>query len=485
MTMIDLPRILSMGPIWRYLALLELPGIAPTCGATARRPLLAVALQLPLLVAAADAETWPQFRGSGSDGIVSDTCPQSWDASTNVRWKVAMHGEGWSSPVVWNDHVFITEAVRTDVESTSDLSRPEPYRGGGGRRRTDLTQVTYRWDILCLDAATGALRWQRTARTGRPPIPRHSSNTYATETPVTDGERVYAYFGMNGVFCYDFQGNLVWERDLGTFEMRAGWGTASSPVLFEGLLFLQVDNEQQSFLVSLDADSGREIWRVDRPEPSQYSSPIIWQNSLRNELIVGGQTYRSYDPSTGRLLWQLDMEKGRSSATALAVGDRLYAGTEFRNRGGSDDGGGFLFAVLPGGDGSLSANGADDSHSLVAWRLPRSGIQMASPVLCEGYLYLLERRSGTLHCIDAGTGQVVYRRRIPGARAFWASPWTCDGRIYCPDADGTTYVLAGGPQFRVLSENVLGEQTWASPAIQHGALFLRTADHLYCIAERE
>jgi outer membrane protein assembly factor BamB len=299
---------------------------------------------------------------------------------------------------------------------------------------------------------------------------------------VTDGQRVYAYFGMTGVFCYDMDGQLQWKRDLGVYPMRAGWGTSSSPVLFGGKLFLQVDNEQQSFLVALDAQSGKEVWRASRNEPSQYSSPIIWQNSQRDELIVGGQVYRSYDPVTGELLWELDMAKGRSSATPLAVGDRLYVGTEFRNRGGSDDGGGFLFAVAPGGSGNITPPGNSSDH--VVWKIARSGIQMASPVYCAGHIYLLDRRSGILHCVDAGTGKTAYRERIPGARAFWGSPWTDGKRVYCLDDGGTTHVLAGGPQLRVLGRNVIDEQSWSSPAIANGALYLRTIDRLYCIAAR-
>jgi outer membrane protein assembly factor BamB len=429
------------------------------------------------------ADHWPQFRGTQWDGAVQSACPTVWDSSTNVRWKIPLAGEGWSCPVVWDDQVFLTAAVRTDTGPDDTSSRPEPYRGGGGRRRSDLTAAMYRWEILCLDADTGQVRWKRTARTGQPSLPRHSSNSYATETPVTDGQRVCAYFGMTGLYCYNLAGQLEWKKDLGTYEMRAGWGTASSPVLFQGRLFLQIDNQQRSFLVALDIASGDELWRVDRNEPSQYSTPIIWQNSQRDELIAGGQIYRSYDPASGKLLWELDMSKGRSSATPLAVGDRLYVGTEFRNRGGPDDGGGFLFAVKPGGFGDITPAGEADSTDYIAWKIPRSGIQMASPVFCAGHLYLLERRSSLLHCIRADTGDTAYRTRMPNARAFWASPWTDGNRVFCLDESGTTHVLAGGPEYRVLGRNVLGQQSWSSPAIANGALFLRTIDHLYCIAE--
>ncbi len=449
------------------------------------RPILAtfgllLAGGLPL-----QADNWPQFRGPQQDGSAASSCVSTWSEDENVHWQVALPGEGWSCPVVWGNQLFVTAAVRVDEQGNAADSRPEPYRGGGGRRRSDLTKATYRWEVRCLDVASGELLWRRTAQTGRPTMPRHSSNSYATETPLTDGERVYAYFGMTGLYCYDMAGEKQWEKDLGSYEMRAGWGTSSSPVLFDNKLFVQVDNEEQSFLVALAAETGEEIWRVPRDERSQYSSPIVWQNSVRNEIIVGGMIYRSYDPQTGERLWQLDMEKGRSSATPIADGDRLYVGTEFRNRGGADDGGGFLFAVKPGGRGDISPPPGASSSEFIAWKVSESGIQMASPVLAGGHLYFLERRRGVLRCLDAETGELAYRRRLPGARAFWASPWSCGDKVFCLDTGGTTYVLAAGPEYELLGENVIDEQAWSSPAIAHGAIFLRTIGHLYCFAGGE
>ncbi len=443
------------------------------------RSLLTVLSAVCLLYAnAASADQWPQFRGSNSDGVAGSPIPIRWNQAQNVRWKINVEGEGWSCPIVWDDLVFVTTAVNQD-----QASAPAPYEGGGGQQRADLQQQTYHWDLLCLDAATGRQRWRKTAHKGSPGFPRHSSNTYATETPLTDGERVYAYFGMVGLFCFDLDGNPLWQKDFGVQKMRAGWGTSSSPVLFEGRLFVQVDNEDQSFLVALDAVTGTELWRTDRGESSQYSSPIIWQNSQRNELIVGGMVYRSYEPATGKLLWQLDMLKGRSSATPIATSERLYVGTELRNRGGDDDGGGYLFSIRPGGSGDISLPADQDSSDVIEWRTERCGIQMSSPVLCQGHLYLPERRSGILHCIDATTGKAVFQQRLPRSKPIWASTWT-DGRlVFCLDEAGTTHVLQGGPELVVVEQNQLDEQTWSSPAVAGGAIYLRTAGHLYCIAE--
>ncbi len=431
------------------------------------------------------AEDWPQFRGSTADAVSPTSLPLSWSnrdgRSHNIRWKIAVPGEGWSQPVVWDDRVYVTAAVPV-AESSRD-SGPEPYEGGGGYRRDDLMSTVYAYQVVCFDADTGEQLWRTVCKQAVPPVPRHNTNTYATETPSTDGQRIYAYFGMNGVYALDMQGNEIWKRDLGVYEMRAGWGTASSPVLFDGRLYVQVDNEVESFLVALDAETGDQVWRVPRNEKSQYSSPMIWQNSARDELITGGTVYRSYDPETGELLWKLDMAKGRSSATPVATGDRLYVGNEFRNRGGEDDGGGRLFCIKPGGSGDITPPDDVSQTALIDWWIERADMQMASPVICNEKLYLFERRSGNMHCVDVTDGSTVYRKRLRGAKAFWASPWTDGDRVYALDSEGTTHVLASKDRYELLSANALNERSWATPALADGRIYLRTVDHLYCIED--
>ncbi len=432
----------------------------------------------------ASAENWPQFRGSAANAVSTTPLPLVWsdqDGKTqNVRWKISLPGEGWSQPVVWDKRVYVTSAVPV---AASDATGPEDYAGGGGYRRDDLLSTAYQYQVMCLDADTGTQLWQTTCKQGPPPIPRHSTNTYATETPVTDGQRVYAYFGMNGVYALDMQGNVLWKKDLGVFEMRAGWGTASSPTLFDGRLYVQVDNDVESFLVALDSKTGDEVWRAPRDEKSQYSSPMVWENSVRNELIVGGMFYRSYDLETGKLLWQLDMAKGRSSATPIAVGDRLFVGNELRNRGGDDDGGGRLYCIKPGGSGDITP--ADDvpSNEFVQWWIEKADMQMASPTICNGKMYLFERQTGNMHCVDITNGATVYRQRVRGAKAFWSSPWTDGNRVYAIDSDCTTHVIAGGDKYELLAANALDQLSWATPALSNGRIYLRTVDKLYCIED--
>ena len=442
-------------------------------------------LLLGLLAELFAAENYPHFRGANSDAVSASPLPLNWSDvdgnRTNIRWKISVPGEGWSQPIVWGERLYITAAVPA-AAGDRDSTRPESNQGGYGRDRDDLVNVVYQYQVICIDAASGREIWRRRVKEGKPPLPRHSTNTYATETPVTDGERVYAYFGMNGVHCLDMDGELLWQKDLGSYEMRAGWGTASSPTLLDDRLFIQVDNEEQSFLVALATESGEEIWRADRNERSQYSSPFVWRNSRRNELIAGGMIYRSYDPATGQLLWQLDMNKGRSSATPVAIGDRLYVGNEFRNRGGADDGGGRLYAIKPGGSGDITPPDDGKRGEFVEWRMDNSGIQMASPTHCGGNLYFFERRRGIVRCVDADTGRLEYESRVRGASAFWASPWTDGRHLYAMDARGNTHVIEAGDDLRVVTVNRLDQQAWGTPAIADGRIYLRTVDHLYCIA---
>jgi outer membrane protein assembly factor BamB len=369
-----------------------------------------------------------------------------------------------------------------------------PGRGGFGRQRPP--DAVYQWEVYCLDAADGKVLWKQTAAQGKPRTPKQASNTYATETPVTDGERVYAYFGMTGVFCYDFAGKLVWKADLGAYPMAMGNGTASSPVLDGGRLFIQCDNEEKSFLVALDARTGKELWRTPRTERTGWSTPLVWKNKKRTEIVcVGNPRVRSYDPQIGKQLWELAGMTGQIKASPAANEDLLFVGTGGGfggfgmgggrpGRGGEEGGGGGgkpLFAVKAGASGDISLKEGQESNAWVAWRQAQAGPATPSPLVYEDYLYVLEDRGGLLSCYEAKTGKRVYKERLPGARGFTSSPWACGGKLFFLDDSGTTHVVQAGPAFKVLGANRLGEMTWSSPAVAGGALFLRTVDYLYCI----
>lgn len=412
----------------------------------------------------AGAEDWRQFRGPNASGLAADhqatenPLPSIWGSGDNVRWQTEIPGDGWSAPIVVQGRVIVATAVNQDPASR------------------DAEQS---WRVICLDAKTGAERWSQVALQSRPRQGKHRDNTFASETPVSDGKHIVAYFGMMGVFCYDLGGQLKWKKDLGSYSMRNNWGTSSSPTMHDGKVFLQIDSEQDSFMVALDVETGDEIWRQPRDEGSNWGSAMIWENSVRAELVAAGSIVRSYSPDSGDLLWQLDIGGGGISSTPSANESLLVVG-----RGGR--GGSAIFAVRAGASGDITDSLGTEKSS-VAWSKPNIGPERSSPLLYQGYVYLLGGRGGLITCLDAATGDEVYRSRLPDAGAFWASPWAHDGAIYCPDSDGKTYVIAPGPELNVIRTNVLaaGEQTryWASSAIADGTLYIRSSDTLYAIGK--
>lgn len=472
------------------------------------------------MIAAADE--WSGFRGAQASGVAEqEPLPIEWSQDQNVAWKVTIPGVAWSSPVVWGDRLYVTTAVsenqpkpnmggggfgrggragpgpagerperRADGQERDNApdnaderpdrprrERPDgPRRGPGGfGRGAAPPDAVYKWEVHCLDRATGKTIWSHVAVEHKPTIPTHRTNTYASETPVVDGKRLYAYFGMTGLFCYDLEGKLLWRKDLGSYPMMAGWGTGSSPVLAGELLIIQCDNEVNSFLVALDKRTGDEKWRVQRDERSTWSTPYLWENAKRAELVTGGsKKIRSYDPATGEILWELPIS-GRSASTAVGDKERVYLGT------GGGMGVGPLVAIRAGASGELSLALASPEGPGVVWANKTGGPPMASPLLYEGYLYVLDQRGGILTCYEAKTGAQAYKKRIDGATGFTASPWAADGRIYCLDGEGNTFVLQAGPEYKLLARNDLSEMTWSSPALADGALYLRTLEHLYCI----
>lgn len=427
---------------------------------------------------------WSQFRGAAGDGIAADkTLPAEWAADAGLAWKVAVPGLGWSQPIAWGDKIFLTTAV-SEAQPKPDAGNKGPgfdglvgFLSSGG---LNPPEVTYRWLLLCLDPDTGKTVWEKTVREGRPTMQVHPNNTYASETPATDGERVIAYFGMTGVYCYDFSGNLLWSQDLGAFPMQFGWGTGSSPVLEGDLVYIQCDNDKASFLVALDKRTGDEVWRAERAEKSNWSSPYVWRNHLRTELVTaGGDQMRSYDPKTGELLWSLK-GSGRTSASPVGDDDLLYIESADRLTGMS----GVFAAIRPGATGEVSLDANDGDDGPVAWSQRLTGSHVASPLLYDGCLYLAENQIGIVRCLEAATGREHYRKRLPGATGFTSSPIANGERVYFFDQSGVTIVVEAGPEFRVIANNDLQEMCWASPGLAGNRLLIRTAEHLYAVGQK-
>jgi outer membrane protein assembly factor BamB len=400
------------------------------------------------------AADWRQFRGEGGSGLTNEQqLPATWGPDENIKWSVEVPGEGWACPIAVDGKVFVATAV-------SD----------GGKDRESNT----RWEVLCFDAESGELLWKKVAAEGKPRIGTHRDNTYASETPATDGERVLVYFGMTGVFCYNLEGDLLWEKDLGVYPMFNDWGTSSSPILKDGLAFIQVDNEVDSFLVALDADTGEERWRKSRDENSNWGSLVIWENSLRTELVASGSSLRSYSPTTGELYWEIPLDSNFASSSPTAVGDVLVAGSSNRESPGR------LVAIAAGAKGNL----AGDSPEGVEWINRKVTPSRSSPLIYDGHVYVLGGRGGIISCLDAKTGELVYRERAPGGGAFWGSPYAYGNEIYCPADNGVTYVIKPGASFEVLRMNKLTGRFWASPAIANGSLFIRSENKLYCVGRQ-
>jgi outer membrane protein assembly factor BamB len=329
--------------------------------------------------------------------------------------------------------------------------------------------------VLAVDLESGAIRWQREVHRGAPPQSRHLKNSYASETPTTDGTRVYALFGNLGVFAYAMDGTLAWERRRPARATRYGWGTAASPVLHNGRLYVLDDNEEDASLTALDARTGAEVWRVSRPKETNWATPFIWRHAQRTEIVIaatGG--VQSYDLE-GRVLWTLRGMSSIAIPTPFESGGLLYVASGYVGDKVRP-----VYAIRPGAAGDISLTGEATSNQFVAWSLPQAAPYNPSPIVYDGIFYtLLDRGFLTAH--DARTGREVYgRQRIdPVSAGFTASPWAANGRIYLLNEDGDTYVVRAGPTFEVLAKNSLGEMAMATPAIAGSSLIVRTASALY------
>ncbi len=429
-----------------------------------------------LMISSCTTGNWPQFRGPEQNMVAkARNLPGEWGEGSNIRWTSEIKGESWASPVVWGKKVFITAVVPVKVAPP-----PEPQDGNppAGEEVPGFLNDIYRWEVSCFDIETGRLLWSRVAREGNPKISKNRAHNYAGETPVTDGERLYVYFGMTGVYCYDLEGQLIWEKELEAYETLNGWGTGASPVVHEGLLYIQADNEVHSYLVALDAATGDEVWRADRDEKTNYSTPFIWKNSVRTELVAGGKRARSYNLLTGEIYWELDVPGYYNIPSPVADKDFLYLGnTAWRDIPGS------LLCVRAGAEGNISPAEGETSSNSVVWSILDAPTSNPSPLLYEGLLYLVSNRGGEVSCIEASTGIQIYKEKIEGVAACWASPWLHGDKVYFTDEKGVTRIIRAGREFELLDENTLDDKFWASVAVTKDAYLMKGVAKLYCIGD--
>ncbi|MEY3457581.1 MAG: hypothetical protein RL215_738 [Planctomycetota bacterium] len=426
------------------------------------------------LLSAEDGSNWPQFRGPGSRGVsASSAIPDTWSATENVAWKRDLPGRGWSSPVVWGKHVFLTTVVNT---GESEEPKKGLYFGGD---RTAPPQSVHQWKVLCLDLVSGDIRWERQVHAGVPQSSIHIKSSFGSETAVTDGQRVYFCFGNLGIFCFDFAGQELWRHELPPLPMRFGWGTAASPALHGNRLYYCCDNDEQSCLLAFDAATGKQLWRTERDDKSNWSTPLVWQHAQRTEIVTAGTGgIQSYDED-GKLLWYL--RGGMSSitiATPYAADGLLYISSGYVLDSQRP-----IYAIRPGASGDITPAENAASSEFIAWSLPKAGPYNPSTLVSGQRLFVLYDR-GFIAGFDAKSGQELFaQQRLPNGRAFTASPWAAGGKIFCLNEDGVTFVLQDGDAYQLLRTNPLAEDDMgmATPAIAGDSLLIRTSARVYCI----
>ena len=421
-----------------------------------------------------DAQNWPQFRGPMA-GVGADHpgLPETWSTTENVAWVASIPGIGWSSPIVWGDHVFVTTVVNSGQQ--------EPPKPGFYIGDWPASTAPHRWMVYDVDYESGKVRWAKEVGGNAPAKAKHLKNSYASETPVTDGDRVYVYFANLGLFALDFAGNQIWSKSLGPFKTRNNWGTGASPVLHQGRVYIVNDNDEQSFLAAYDARTGQEIWRVERKEGTNWSTPFVWENELRTEIVTSGSDrVRSYDLS-GKLLWEFS---GMSSISIPTPFERF--GLLYISSGYIADPMRPAYAIRPGASGDISLKSGETSNTHIVWSAATGAPYNPTPIVYGATYYTLFDR-GFFTSQDAKTGKEIYpRQRITGeASGFTSSPWAYNNRVFAMSEEGDTYVIQAGNEFKVLGKNSLNEMTLASPAIARGSLFVRTASKLYRLTKQK
>lgn len=412
---------------------------------------------------------WPQWRGPAANGVARHANPPlEWSETKNIRWKIAIPGKGLSSPIVWGDHVFITTAIPTEQEAA-----PAAPEAEGGRRRGISPTSKNKFVLMAINRRDGKTVWQRTATEQVPHEGTHLDGSWASNSPITDGEHIIAFFGSRGLFCYDMQGKLIWQKDLGDMATRNSFGEGSSPALHGNTLVVNWDHEQQSFIVALDKRTGKELWRVDRDEPSSWSTPLVVTHEGKPQVIVNATNrVRSYDLANGKLLWECSGMTLNVIPSPVVDDGIVYVTSGFR-------GSALLAIKLAGATGDLN------NTASVVWKYEQDTPYVPSPLLYDNKLYVLKVNSGILTCFNAKTGEPFYsRQRLEEVPNVYASPVGAAGRVYLTSRDGMTLVIKNAESFEVLASNKLDDDVDASLAIVDDEIFLRGRKFLYCIAEK-
>jgi outer membrane protein assembly factor BamB len=442
---------------------------------------------------------WPAWRGPMATGEApKGKPPTQWSEEKNVRWKVEIPGRSHASPIIWGDRVFVLTAVETskepaqasapptggDGEVMAVVQDPPPRRGGrragppgagrrggGGRDRSPPKHV-FEFRALALDRKSGKTQWSTVVKEERPHESGHPDASQASNSPVTDGRHLYAYFGSRGLYCLDMKGKVKWKADFGIMQTRHEFGEGSSPALYGDTIVVNWDHEGDDFIVALDKNTGKERWRVARDEHTTWSTPIIVDANGKRQVVVNATNFiRAYDLATGREVWRCKGMTDNVSPSPMVGGDLLYAISGFR--------GAACLAIK-----YREAKGDITDSKAIAWKYDKNTPYVPSALLYRGRLYFLDNNKPILSCLDAKTGKALYGpERLEGLDSIYASLVGADGKVYVVGRNGTTLALKDGPKFKRLATNTLEDQFDASPAIAGSELYLRGRQHLYCIAE--
>jgi outer membrane protein assembly factor BamB len=427
--------------------------------------LLLIVLLIPCVLVAAE-DDWPRWRGPNNDGMARGDVPLEWSEDKNIAWRVTIPGRGFSSPVLWGDKIFLTTAVPSDgapMPAEPEQRGRGPGGGAGAGRE-------HKFIVLCLDRQTGKVLWERVAKVATPHEGYHRRyGSFASNSPVTDGKYVYAFFGSRGLYCYDLNGKLVWSKEFPPMKMRLQFGEGAAAVLDGESLYLKFDQEEGSYMVALDKRTGKELWRVTRDEVSSWSPPLVVTHKGRKQVVVSATTkVCAYEPATGKIIWECSGLGTNVIPAPVILGDVVYVMSGHRSPN--------LLAIRLGREGNLTGTDA------ILWTNDRGNAYTASPVLHEEKLYFVTD-SGMLTCLNARTGEAYYRQqRLPKPYNFKASPVGANGKLYLATEDGDVVVVKMGEKYEVLATNTLPDQTFiATPAIAGGSLYLRSEETLYCI----
>jgi len=423
---------------------------------------------------------WPSFRGPQASGIAEQqNIPDRWNGKSgeNILWHTPIPGLAHSSPVVWGNRIFVTSASSSDPKATF---RPGLYGDGDASK----DRSTHRWIVYSLDKRTGKILWERVAHQGVPIEKRHIKSTYANSTPATDGRIVVAWFGSQGVYAYDVNGRFLWKVDLGRIDLGAyaiptyEWGPASSPIIWNNLVILQCDTQNDSFILALDADTGKTVWKTDREEIPSWGTPTVATTSAGPVLVANASNYiRGYDPRTGKELWRLGGSSKITAPTPVLSDDMFVV---VSGRGPERP----IFVVKAGARGDLTLPEGKSKSEAIAWSVRGRGSYMPTPLAYNGILYVLANQ-GVLDAYNLQTGEELYRQRLPvEGSGFSASPIASDGKLYLSNEDGEMLVVAAGKQFAHLATDSMGEMLMATPALSEGVMYVRSSASLFAIGRK-